>query len=290
MTTPRSTQAGPLAIICGGGSIPQAVAGAVSRSGRRVVLFPLRGWADAEFAAHYPHHWIAVAQVGRFFRLARAEGCRDVVLIGSLVRPPARALRLDWGALRLLPRILRAYRGGDDHLLSRVGKILEEHGFRLLGAHEVAPEILVPEGALARREPGPRDRADIARALALLATMGPFDVGQSVVLADGHVLAVEAAEGTDQMLARVADLRAQGRIPTPPGSGVLVKAPKPGQDRRLDLPAIGPETVERAARAGLAGVAVAADATIAAEPAEIVRAADRAGVFVVGVRQGGDAA
>jgi DUF1009 family protein len=111
-----------------------------------------------------------------------------------------------------------------------------------------------------------------------------------VVLADGHVLAVEAAEGTDQMLARVADLRAQGRIPTPPGSGVLVKAPKPGQDRRLDLPAIGPETVERAARAGLAGVAVAADATIAAEPAEIVRAADRAGVFVVGVRQGGDAA
>jgi DUF1009 family protein len=275
----------PLAIVCGGGSIPQAVAEAAVRKGRRVVLFPVRGWARGDFIAKYPHHWIALGQAGRFFRLARAEGCREVVLIGALVRPAAWQLRLDWLTVRLLPRVLRAYRGGDDHLLRGVAGIVEDQGFRLVGAHDIASDILVREGVLASRTPNERDRKDIARALALLAATGPFDVGQAAVVAEGLVLAVEAAEGTDLMLSRIAELRRQGRIPTPSGSGVLVKSPKPGQDRRLDLPSIGPQTIDGLAAAGLAGVAVLAGATIAAEPERLVQAADRAGVFVVGVRE-----
>jgi hypothetical protein len=283
-TVPAPQADGPLAIIAGGGAIPIAVAQAVERSGRRVVLFPVRGWADPAAVAPYPHHWIAVAQAGRFQRLAKQEGCRDVVFIGTAIRPPLSSIRVDWGTLRLLPAIARAYRGGDDHLLSGIVRLFEEQGgFRVIGAHEVAPEILMPEGAVGNVVPTERDRADIARGLALLEATGPFDMGQAAVVADNHVLALEATEGTDSMLRRVADLRAAGRLATPAGVGVLVKAPKPQQDRRFDLPAIGPRTVEEAARAGLAGIAVVAGAALIAEPAAVAAAADRAKIFVVGV-------
>ncbi len=280
---PLAASADPLAIISGGGSIPPAVAQAAARSGRRVVVFALRGWADPAWVMGYPHHWIAVGQFGRLTRLMRREGCREVVFIGTLVRPALSQLRLDWGTVRALPHIWRSYRGGDNHLLSGMATLFEKAGFRLLPAHEVAPSILAPPGPLGANRPSARDEADIARALALLAAMGPFDVGQAAVVADGHVLAVEAAEGTDGMLARVAGLRQAGRIPTPTGAGLLVKAPKPGQDHRFDLPSIGPQTVDGVVQAGLAGIAVVAGGTITADPERLVRKADEAGIFIVGV-------
>jgi DUF1009 family protein len=282
-TVPPPNSAGPVAIVCGGGAIPIAVADAVVRSGQRVLMFPVRGWADSEAIKRFPHHWIALLQAGRFHRLARAEGVRDVVFVGTAQRPPLRSLRIDWLALRLLPRVVRAYRGGDDHLISGAAQIFEDYGFRIVGAHEVAPEILMPSGPIGSLRPSERDTADIARALALLAAIGTFDIGQGAIVADNHVLAVEAAEGTDAMVQRVAELRAQGRIAAPAGRGVLVKAPKPQQDRRFDLPAIGPRTVEEAARAGLAGIAVIAGGSIVAEPAAVAAAADRAKIFVVGI-------
>jgi DUF1009 family protein len=274
---------GPLAIICGGGSFPLAVADAATRNGRRVVLFPLKGWADPAAIKRYPHHWVGLAQFGRFCRLALQEGCRDVVIIGNVIRPTARQLRPDLGTLRLLPRIVRLFRGGDDHLLSGIGRIFEEHGFRLVGAHEAAPAIVVSRGTLGQHPPRDADIADAHRGFAILAAIGPFDIGQAVVVAANRVLAVEAAEGTDEMLARLAALRASGRIRHAAGTGVLVKAPKPAQERRLDLPSIGARTVEGAAAAGLAGIAVAAGNVITADMAELVRAADAAGLFVVGV-------
>ena len=275
---------GPLAIIAGGGAIPITVADAVERSGRRVVMFPVRGWADPAAVKRFKHHWIPLAKAGLFRRRAQAEGCRDVVFVGTALRPPFRSLRIDGLTLRLAPRILHAYRGGDDHLISGIAQIFEDYGFRIVGAHQVAPEILMPEGPIGSLLPSQRDEADIARALALLKVTGPFDMGQAAIVAGNHVLALEAAEGTDAMLRRVAELRAQGRIAAPAGTGVLVKAPKPQQDRRFDLPAIGPRTVEEAARAGLAGIAVAAAAAVVAEPAAVAAAADKANVFVVGIK------
>ncbi len=275
---------GPLAMIVGGGSIPIAVAEAVERRGRRVVLFPIRGWAEPAVVEKFRHHWIPLAKAGLFRRHARAEGCRDVVFVGTASRPPLRSLRVDWLTLRLLPRVVRAYRGGDDHLISSAARIFEDYGFRIVGAHEMAPEILMPEGPIGSRHPSGRDEADIVRALALLQATGAFDMGQGAIIADNHVLAVEAAEGTDAMVRRVADLRAQRRIAIPAGRGVLVKAPKLHQDRRFDLPAIGPRTVEEVARAGLAGIAVVAGGSIIAEPAAVALAADKANVFVVGVK------
>jgi len=274
---------GPLAIVAGGGSIPIAVAEAVIRRGRRVVLFPVRGWADPAAVERFPHYWVAVGQGGRLARYAHAEGCRDMVLVGTALRPALTSLRLDWTTLRLLPEIWRAFRGGDDHLLSGVARIFHDLGFRIVGAHEVAPEILMPRGNIGTFGPEQRDLADIARGLALLRALGPFDVGQAVVVADNQVLAIEAVDGTDNMLERIAELRERGRVATGKGVGVLIKAPKPTQDRRLDMPAIGPKTVEAAARAGLAGIAVVAESTIVAEPPELARAADAAKLFVCGV-------
>lgn len=279
---PAAIEEGPLALICGGGSMPLAVADFVAARGRKVLLFPLRGIAKPEDYARREHTWVRIAQFGAFERVARAAGCRELVLIGSLLRPSFWQVRFDWSTVKLIPRIAAVFIGGDDYLLSSVAKLIEERGFRLLGAHEVAPEILVPEGVLGHAQPSERDRADIDLGLDYLRATGSFDVGQAVVVAGRHIVAVEAAEGTDAMLARVAEMRASGRVRSEVGTGVLVKAPKHGQDRRFDLPSIGPQTVEGIAHAGLAGIAVAAGSTIVAEPERLIAAANRANIFVIG--------
>jgi UDP-2,3-diacylglucosamine hydrolase len=276
---------GPIAIICGGGSFPGAVAESIARRGRTPVMFGLKGWADPSIVERYTHHWIAVGQVGRFFRLAREEHCRDVLFIGSLLRPPISQIRLDWVTIRLMPRIVASFRGGDDRLLSGIAGVIESQGFRIIGLHDVAPDVFMPEGVLGRCRPSERDRSDIAWGMKLIAALGPFDVGQAAVVANNHVLAVEAADGTDNMLARIAELRRLGRVTTPAGVGVLVKAPKLGQDRRFDLPSIGPKTIESVARAGLAGIAVTAGSAIITEAAAATALADREGIFVAGVSE-----
>ncbi|HVG52583.1 MAG TPA: UDP-2,3-diacylglucosamine diphosphatase LpxI, partial [Xanthobacteraceae bacterium] len=206
------------------------------------------------------------------------------VFVGTLVRPSLMQVRLDWATIKLFPKVIRSFRGGDNHLLSGIGRLVEEQGFRLRGAHEVAPEILIAEGLLGRHAPSARDNGDIERGLAALAAIGPFDVGQAAVVGNSHVLALEAAEGTDRMLTRVAELRRDGRIRLPCGVGVLVKAPKPDQDRRYDLPTIGPQTVEGTIKAGLAGIAIVAGGAIVAEPQRVRELADAANIFVIGVQ------
>lgn len=279
----ESAPEAPLAIVCGGGSLPFAIADAVTRRGRPIILFALRGFADPERVAPYPHHWLPLGKYGWLVRTARKEGCREMILIGSVVRPALSQVRLDFATVRQLPRLVRIFRGGDNHLLSGLVQALEQDGLRVLGAQEVAPEILVPEGLLGAHAPSTRDRDDITRGLALIATMGPFDVGQAAVVANNHVLAIEAIEGTDEMLFRIAELRRRGRIRAHERSGVLIKAPKPGQDQRVDLPTIGPHTIEAVTGAGLAGLAVVAGETIVAEADRAVVAADQAGLFVIGV-------
>jgi DUF1009 family protein len=284
-TAPAAGQS-PLALICGGGSLPLAVADYVAARGRPVLLFPLQGIARPEDYANRPHTWVRIAMFGAFARVARAAGCHELVMIGSLVRPSFWQLRFDLTTLMLLPRIAAAFQGGDDHILSSGVKLIEEQGFRVLGAHEVAPEILVPEGPLTRAQPSERDRADIALGLDYLRATGPFDVGQAVVVSGKHVQAVEAAEGTDGMLNRIAELRASGRVRTPAGSGVLVKAPKLGQDLRFDMPSIGPRTVEGVVHAGLAGIAVVAGSSVIADSEQLIASADRAKIFVFGTPAG----
>jgi hypothetical protein len=283
MTDGADETVSPIGLIAAGGVMPFAVADAMIARGRSPVLFALKGACDTKRVERFRHHWIALGQLGRLLKLLRAEGCRDLLFIGSLVRPSLSEIRIDLGTLRMLSQIWASFRGGDDHLLSGIGRIFERDGFRMLGIKDVAPDLLVPRGGLTRIEPGEATVADIDKGRAVLRALGPFDIGQAVVVINGHVVAVEDIEGTDGLLARVSRLREQGRIRSPVGRGVLVKTPKSGQDLRFDLPTIGPRTVQGAAAAGLAGIAVAAGDTLLAEPEETIAAADRAGLFVMGV-------
>jgi DUF1009 family protein len=283
MTSAAFDISSPVGVIAGGGAMPFAVADSLVARGIAPVLFALRGACDPERVGRFRHHWISVGQLGRATKLFRSEGCRDLIFIGTLLRPALSEIRLDWGTVRVLGRIWAAFRGGDNHLLSGIGRILEQDGFRMVGIRDVAPDVLMPEGNIARAAPDSADIADIARGREVLAALGPFDIGQAVVVIDGHVVAVEDIEGTDGLLARVARLREAGRIRAKAGRGVLVKAPKSGQDLRYDLPTVGARTVEGAANAGLAGIAVIAGHTVAADAQAMIAAADRAGLFIQGL-------
>lgn len=283
MTNQTLQISSPVGLVAGGGALPFAVADSLIANGIVPVFFALKGVCDPVQVARFRHHWIAIGQLGRLTRLARDESVRDLTFIGTLVRPSLSEIRLDWGTLRVLPRVLAAFRGGDDHLLSGIGGVLEREGFRLVGIRDIAPQLLMPVGCLTRAAPDADANADIAKGRELLRALSPFDIGQGVVVIDGHVVAVEDIEGTDGLLARVARLRGEGRIRARAGRGVLVKAPKSGQDLRFDLPTTGLRTVEGAAAAGLAGIAAIAGHTIAADAQAMIEAADRAGLFVTGL-------
>jgi hypothetical protein len=272
-------------IIAGGGVLPFSVAEALRARGIAPFIFAVRGFCDPVRVTQFPHHWVALGQVGRLTRLIRSEECRDIVFLGGMVRPALSDVRLDWGTVRALPAIAAALRGGDDHLLSGVSRIFEDRGIRVVGIQDVAPELLMPEGSLTRLTPDADAMADIAKGRDLMRALGPFDVGQAVVVIDGHVVAVEGIEGTDGLLARVMRLRQEKRIRARPGRGVLVKMPKPGQDLRFDLPTLGPKTVDGIAAAGLAGIGTVAGYTLVAEADLMTRKADQAGLFVTGLPQ-----
>jgi DUF1009 family protein len=270
-------------IVAGGGALPAAVAHSLETHGRRPVVFAIRGYCESLTVDGRDHHWVALGQIGRLTRLLRSEQCHEVVAVGSLVRPALRELRLDWQTLRLMPSLIRAFRGGDNHLLTSVAGIFADHGFKLVGVSDVAPDLTVPEGVLTRRAPDEAALRVIAKGQAALNALSAFDVGQGAVVIDEHVVALEDIEGTDALLARVARLRETRRIRASAGRGVLVKTPKAGQDLRLDMPALGPRTLSGVAQAQLAGVAVVARRTLLAESEAVVAAADNAGLFVVGV-------
>jgi DUF1009 family protein len=266
-----------LGILAGGGVLPAQVARAALASGRGVFLLGLDGFADPAVLAPFPHAIVRLGAVGQILGQLRAHGCTELVMIGPIRRPSLLDLRPDAAGARMLARIGRAAFAGDDGLLKAVVRILGEEGFTVLGAHDILSEVLGPPGLLSQTAPDARARADIARAIVVTRALGEVDVGQGCVVQQGLVLCVEAVEGTDAMLARAGALRRPG-----PG-GVLVKLLKSGQDRRADLPTIGPATLQGAAAAGLRGVAFQAGATILAERAASVAAADAAGLFLLGL-------
>ncbi|HEY2616574.1 MAG TPA: UDP-2,3-diacylglucosamine diphosphatase LpxI [Acetobacteraceae bacterium] len=266
-----------LGILAGGGRLPGQVAAAARAAGRSVFLVGLDGFADPAVLAPWPHEVVRILAAGRILAALREHGCEDLVLVGPVRRPSLLDLRPDAEGARVLARIGRAAFAGDDGLLAAVVRVFAEEGFRVLGAHEILNEALGPEGLLSRAAPDAVALADIRRGIAVARALGAIDVGQGCVVQQGIVLAVEAAEGTDAMLARCLALAAPGR------GGVLVKLVKPGQDRRADLPTVGPETLRGAAGAGLRGVAFEAGGTILAERDATIAVADAAGLFLLGL-------
>lgn len=269
-----------LGILAGGGDLPAQVAATAAAAGRPVFLIGLEGFADPAVLAPFPHAFARLGAVGHILSLLRARGCRDLVLIGPVRRPSLLHLRPDAEGVRVLARIGRAAFAGDDGLLAAVIRILGEEGFRVLAAQPFLRGTTAPEGLLGTRVPDGMARADIARGIAVVRALGAVDVGQGCVVQQGIVLAVEAAEGTDAMLARAAGLARPG-----PG-GVLVKLVKPGQERRADLPTLGRLTVLAVAAAGLRGIAFEAGGAILADRAEMLAEAEAKGLFLLGLDPG----
>jgi DUF1009 family protein len=206
----------------------------------------------------------------------------DVVLVGSVHgRPNFRQIRPDLGAIKLMPEIIALMAGGDDSLLSGAVKMIEQRGYRVVGAHEIAPDLVAEPGAVAGPRPTSEDRRDIDAAFRAARAIGVLDIGQAAVSIGEHVVALEAVEGTDGMLERVSLLRSKGRITGPRRGGVLAKCAKPQQDLRVDMPTIGPRTIENAAAAGLSGIAVEAGRVMIAERQTSVALAEKAGLFIV---------
>jgi hypothetical protein len=280
---PEPALSATVGIVAGSGVLPFSVAELLQARGIKPFIFAIRGFCDPAQVERFPHHWVALGQVGRLTGLMRTEGCKDIVFIGGLVRPALSEIRLDFGTLRAIPAIAAALRGGDDHLLSGISRIFARHGIRVVGIQDVAPELLMPDGAITRRTPDESEKADIAKGRDLMHALSPFDVGQAVVVIDGHVVAIEDIEGTDGLLARVARLRAEGRIRAKLGRGVLVKMPKTTQDLRFDLPTLGPKTIDGVITAGLAGIGIVAGRTLVAEADVMTAKADQANIFVIGL-------
>jgi DUF1009 family protein len=270
-----------LAIIAGRGALPRLIAEDCARRGRpyRVVVFEgvALDWLD-----RHPTIAAEFEKPGRLFADLRAAGCGTVTFAGGMTRPGLNPLRFDLKMLRLAPKVLAGMRAGDDATLRLVAGIFEAEGLRLCAAHEILADLIAPVGVLSRASPSAADRDDAARAARIVATLGTVDAGQGAVVAQGLCLGLETIQGTDAMLDFVARTGAAFRPDPVGGRGVLLKAPKPGQDWRMDLPAIGPETIRGAAAAGLAGVAAQAGGVLVLGLEETVAAADAAGLFLWG--------
>jgi DUF1009 family protein len=271
-----------LGLIAGAGTLPLEIVRGCEAAARPLFVIRLKGLADAALGENDGLE-AGLAELGKMIKAMKRAGCEAVCLAGGVPRPDFAALKPDLRGMAALPGAIAAARKGDDALLRFVMAEFERDGFRIEGAHEVVAGLTLGLGPLGRHAPGPGDLEDVTTAMRAARAIGALDIGQAVVAARGVVLAVEAQEGTDAMLRRCAQLPAALRGAPGAPVGVLAKAPKPIQDRRVDLPTIGEATVLAAARAGLAGVVGEAGGLLVVDREAVVRAADELGLFVAGL-------
>jgi DUF1009 family protein len=271
-----------LGIVAGGGELPLAIAEAAEADGRKVFVVVLEGITAREEFERFPHGMASLGEIGKVLKLLRDAHCSEVTMAGRVPRPRFNTLKLDARGALAIPRIVAAAARGDDALLRALVEIFEKDGFRVIGSGDAARDLLAPDGPLGRLEPTEQNLADIAYGRQVVAATGTLDIGQAAIVCEGLVLAVEAAEGTDAMIRRAGGLPEAIRGSAEHRRGVLVKAPKPAQERRVDLPVVGRRTVELVADAGLAGIGVEAGSTLIVNRRVVSEVADACGVFVFG--------
>jgi DUF1009 family protein len=268
-----------LGLIAGGGQIPALIRDVCQMRGRPLFIAALNGFCDPATVAGSEHDWFDLGQVGGLLKALKKADVADVCLAGSVSKPDFKTLRPDMKGAMLLPRLLKAALAGDDAILRVVLDTFEQDGFRITGIDGVMGDLLVREQSYSSLMPTEGQRRDIAAALAAARALGAADKGQAAVAAGGKAVGLEDDAGTDALLYRMAALPAAR-------GGVLVKCAKPQQDRRVDLPTVGVVTVENAAAAGLAGIAVEAGAALIVDAKATAAAADRLGLFVIGLPHG----
>jgi UDP-2,3-diacylglucosamine hydrolase len=277
------TADGPIAILAGSGQLPIELVKHLERMGQDYRVLAFRGFAAAELRRQ-AHANVDLLDLKTIMSVLDGWQPRAVALVGAVRRPGFSALLGAYSLLRNRQDVKEVIARGDDQVLRGAVMLLEERGHRVVGAHELAPDLVVPATLRGSLEPGDEDRHAISVGLDLLNSLSAFDIGQAAIVARKHVLAIEGPEGTDRMLRRVRGLRQSWLgLRRRKEGGVLIKAAKRGQDLRVDMPTIGPRTVFEAARAGLSGLAVGVGSTLVLEQEETLRAADRLGLFLVAV-------
>lgn len=266
-----------LGIVAGAGALPHCLIEACERMHRDFHVLGLKGQANPkEYDKALPMDWIRLGAVGKGFRIFKKNKVEEVVFIGGVKRPSLIGLWPDWKGFKEIAKLgLTAF--GDDGLLRFIIKEVESEGMKVVGIDEILPHLLAKKGVYTRRVPNQQDTVDIKRGTEVARILGKADVGQSVIVQQGLVLAVEGIEGTDALIHRSADLKRKG------GGGVLVKMCKPGQDRRMDLPTVGPQTVQSIKNAGFVGIAIQSGAVLISQAEQTIKLANQLGVFIIGV-------
>lgn len=273
----QATAQSTLGILAGSGRLPLQLLEICQSTGRDVFVLAFENSADVNAFSNVPHAVVRLGAVGEAIDHLRAANVGEVVMAGAIRRPNFSSLRPDRMGTKLLARMGGAFFSGDDALLKAIVGFLEEEGFKVIGSDDVMGGLVTPEGVLGRIRPDQQAKSDITKGLKVAKTLGELDIGQAVIVEHGYVLGVEAAEGTDALIERCARLRREQK------GGVLVKACKPSQEKRVDLPSIGPDTVEKMHRAGFAGIAVEADSSLILDKENVIKKADELGLFVIGI-------
>ncbi len=271
------THSHKLGIIAGSGSLPASLIRSCQQTGRPFCVVALKGHANPDLLpAGVPVKWIRPGAVGTGFAEMKRQKVQDIVLIGGVRRPSVKELCPDLRGLKFFAKVgMKAL--GDDGLLRAVIAEIESEGFKVVGIDEIMPSLLAGAGTMGKHKPTTEDKMDIERGVQVAKTLGQVDVGQAVIVQQGLVLSVEGIEGTGALIARTASLKRKG------GGGVLVKVSKPTQERRIDLPTIGPDTVRSMASAGFKGIAVESGSVLVAEVQKTIALADELGIFLEGV-------
>lgn len=271
----------PLGIIAGLGDLPRSIAQQAEDIGRGVYVLRLKGFEEPALSA-YPGDVVGLGEVGGAMKRLQAAGCKDVTFAGIVKRPNFKDLKLDVTGARLLPKVIREARKGDDALLRVLVSEFEKNGFNVVGAEQVNGGLLAQAGLIAGSPLSEDQWSDLKKGATIAAEMGRLDIGQGCIIANGLVLAVEAQEGTDKMLARCLELPVDIRGTPADRAGVLVKRPKPTQERRIDLPTAGLSTLQGIAQAGLSGLAIEAGAALLLHKDEMIQFAQDNGLFIYG--------
>ncbi len=269
-----------LGIIAGGGNLPRQLIDRQLKNGRNVFVVAIEHETGVHTVENVPHVWINLGKIGMAIEHLKHAGVSELVMAGKINRPSVSSLRPDAMGAKLLAKLGLSLLGGDAAIFKAIVTFLEDQGFKIVGSDEVLQDLVAPEGPLGKHIPDKQARKDIELGARIVRAIGAFDIGQGVLVKNGLVLGIEAAEGTDALIERCALLKGEGK------GGVLVKARKPVQEERVDLPTIGEETVERMHRAGFSGIAVEARHSLIVNRKEVIRMADKLGLFIIGFSLG----
>jgi len=266
-----------LGMIAGSGMMPVEIIKHCSNSGKEIFVVGIEPYAKEEELKAAPHIFAKIGEVGKILKAMAKNDVHDIVLAGGIKRPSLKELIPDWEGAKFIAR-LAIKKMSDDDMFRAVIDEIERHGFKMVGIEEVVPQMMFSEGIYGKIKPSADDMDDIQRGITVAKALGAVGVGQAVVVQEGMVLAVEAIEGTDMMLSRAATVKKAGKAP------VMIKVLKPGQDTRVDLPTIGLQTIEQLKKYGITGIAVEAGRILLIEREAVIKMADEAGVFIIGMK------